>query len=451
MNIVQTYYNKNVAKYGLNFSGGYLSPEVYWLSMAYSCLLLRKYNTSNKIVLYANRSIIDILVGKFNLPYDEFVDLEDLGQLAEWFYCWPKLVTYSLQKSPFIHVDTDVFISAPLGKKFHNAELIAQHEEKDSVFYRVVYDNAIADKIILPAFLEECYEDRFIKSYNAGLFGGKDLDFIKEYINEILKFTHNNQCQLKNSQKKFLYNVLMEQWFFYALSRQKNKNVKTYYDSVITNFKMPGIPTPERIIYDSDMKYVHIMEYKDNIRCNKYIVYRMATEFPDYYKRITNACRNQMSLSNNNVYEDYSKGWLKERKKALLLSFANKRLEIRKKQFSQYKHFEEIRLDDNALWQYSIYKSPYTETIKISKHKCEQLLPNPYKSINDPYVIIAYNAIFDKVDEYVWGASRIELLNIFESGVTLGKIIQTFSLHEKCMIVNFVKQCLFDQILYLRR
>ena len=40
MNIIQSFFNKRITPQNLNYRGGYLSSFWFWLSIAYSCLLL---------------------------------------------------------------------------------------------------------------------------------------------------------------------------------------------------------------------------------------------------------------------------------------------------------------------------------------------------------------------------------------------------------------------------
>ena len=179
----------------------------------------------------------------------------------------------------------------PKPKRLLQASLVAQHRERDSNFYMEVYKQIGNDCIQLPQYLEGCNDGKYINSYNAGLLGGNDIDFFKSYVDEILKFLDINKRKFLQSDRKFLYNVVFEQWLFYGLARKKNKNVSTFYKDVITDFDMEKAKVPQQLLSLEDLDYLHVMEYKDNIRCNRFIAYQMQAEFPQEYERILSVCR----------------------------------------------------------------------------------------------------------------------------------------------------------------
>lgn len=225
MKLLQSYFNNNITETDIDYSGGYLSSIVNWLSMAYSCLLLKRNNPDKQLIFYGNETIVRLFEKLFRLPYDEYRVVKCTGEYANWFYCWPKIVTYQDQNEPFIHIDTDVFMWEPIPQRLLIAPLVAQHRERDSNFYMEVYKQIGIDCIQLPRYLEECNDGKYINSYNAGLLGGNDIDFFKSYLNEIVKFLDVNKKRLLQSDRKFLYNVVFEQWLFYGLTKKKNKEV----------------------------------------------------------------------------------------------------------------------------------------------------------------------------------------------------------------------------------
>ena len=103
--------------------------------MAYSCLLLKRNNPDKQLIFYGNETIVRLFEKLFRLPYDEYRVVKCTGEYANWFYCWPKIVTYQDQNEPFIHIDTDVFMWEPIPQRLLIAPLVAQHRERDSNFY----------------------------------------------------------------------------------------------------------------------------------------------------------------------------------------------------------------------------------------------------------------------------------------------------------------------------
>ena len=72
MNIIQSYFNKNISISDINYTGGYLSPIVNWLSMAYSCLLLRRHNPYDRLIFYGDTDIIYLFINSTLLYFAIF-------------------------------------------------------------------------------------------------------------------------------------------------------------------------------------------------------------------------------------------------------------------------------------------------------------------------------------------------------------------------------------------
>lgn len=112
MNILQTYYDDCIHEHGLDVSGRYLNSVINWLSIAYSCLTLKKNNPKSPLFFYGDSDIVHILRDLFKLPYDEYKIFDRHILEGNKYYCLPKIITYSLQNAPFIHIDTDIFVSS---------------------------------------------------------------------------------------------------------------------------------------------------------------------------------------------------------------------------------------------------------------------------------------------------------------------------------------------------
>lgn len=68
-------------------------------------------------------------------------------------------------------------------------------------------------------------------SYNAGIIGGNDLEFIAEYCRTAFNFIESNHLNDINSKDIHINNnILFEQILFYAQSNSYNKPVATVLD-----------------------------------------------------------------------------------------------------------------------------------------------------------------------------------------------------------------------------
>ncbi len=481
MNLIQSFFNKKISEEKLNYKGGYLSPFIFWLSMAYSCLLLKRNNPSLHLLFYGNETIVHILRDLFNLPYDNYYVCEYNDEYDEWFYCWPKILTYQKQNEPFLHIDCDIFMWTPIPETLLKAPLVAQHKEKDSHFYREVFNEIKKDNVILPQYMQHCIGEKYIYSYNAGIIGGNDLEFLHRYIKHITTFVSENKARFATATRKFLYNVVLEQWLYYGLATFEHREVCTYYKNTITDFDMKDNKIPNQVVSGTPLNYMHVMEYKDNIRCNKFIVYKMLNEFPDQYMQILKVCTEA-----GVAYPQYENSLIAHgRKKSLRLehleritclsdsdlenlikyetlkekyknSFSKKRemlVMVQQDQINMVKMLQNSQISDCEN-----LKLELSHTLKIIE--CNDILFNLliFKSRcpkpTETCVLWVYNPILNKVDEFIWSYKRVQFLKelLREKNVNL-LLFQAYgkTLDKDSDLNSFIRQCMFDGIINIEK
>lgn len=475
MNLIQTYFNKNITLDNLNYKGGYLSPIINWLSMAYSCLLLKRFNPGDNLIFYGNETIVHLFENLFNLPYDEYHIIESKEVYSDWFYCWPKIITYRDQKDPFIHVDNDIFMWDQLPRELKDAPLVAQHLERDSKFYIDVYNQITKDKINIPDYIKTCYEGIFVNSYNAGLLGGNDLSFIQEYLSEIKSFIDNNALQISSSERRFLYNVVFEQWLYYGMTKKHNKIVKTYYSRPITDFDMKEAHVPFQILSLGELKYLHVMEYKDNIRCNRFIAYKMQEDFPHMYERILSVChhlgvKSTINFISSDSIDQKNEVFSRSKKLKELFNLSDenfneiKQFEISTNKllnkYNQHRHiYLNLQIEHNRLIErirqgnnlkgFKLIISPCLNISKVTPSLINLLLYNKKTTMStDNIVLQVYNPTFNKIDEFIWPIQKFQLLeSIIQQENTDQFFVGNRIDNNITKISAFLKQCLFDGII----
>jgi len=480
MNIIQSYFNKNISISDINYTGGYLSPIVNWLSMAYSCLLLRRHNPYDRLIFYGDTDIIYLFEHVFELPYDEYHSVHCNGNYSDWFYCWPKIITYMAQNDAFIHVDNDVFMWTPIPPKLRKAQLVAQHMEKDSQFYIDVYRQINKDGVIIPDYIKTCFSGKYVNSFNAGLLGGNDILFFKEYTLEIQKFLDTNVPKILASDKKFLYNVVFEQWLFFGMTKKFKKNVTTFYERPIIDFNMREAHVPSQILSLEDLEYMHVMEHKDNIRCNRFITYKMQSDFPKEYEKIISACwKLGLKSSLNACYLDSNSEnpeiFYRSHKLKELFNLTNESLSELKlyeddkknkqrRYAQQHAYYLELqkahnllidmyRKDKKTLARYSLTLNPYLIIMENVSPSLIDLLVYKTKKplLSDPIILQLYNPTFNKIDEFIWSKKKYSLLKSIVYQSNAMEIILNENKNSQLNQVSlFVKQCLFDGIITFR-
>ena len=102
--------------------------------------------------------------------------------MDESFWAYGKIVTYSLQNEPFLHVDNDIFISDKFPEKIEKAELVGQNIEwitpKATDDYTVALDFLRQNVSVCPKII---LDSKCRQSINMGLFGGNNIEFIQRY------------------------------------------------------------------------------------------------------------------------------------------------------------------------------------------------------------------------------------------------------------------------------
>jgi hypothetical protein len=131
---------------------------------------------------------------------------------------------------PFIHIDNDVILWKALEQKFLNSEVFVQCPEiiKNHEYETEKFLTNCPYKSIFNCFRQTK------RSYNMGIFGGKNLDFIQKYAEQAIEFVLNkeNEYFWKN------YNgyktswgraVLAEQHFLYVFGIINKQKIKCLF------------------------------------------------------------------------------------------------------------------------------------------------------------------------------------------------------------------------------
>ena len=226
---VQTFWS--AGKSLLTDSFGWNLPEYHLMSWALSCVTLKRY--ADEVVLYTDMEGKKILVEQLGLPYTDVVVYENITCPAKhWAY--PKIVTYSLQKEPFLHVDGDVYLSKPLSLAICDAPLIAQNKEIGTGYYRRMVDFFLSNNVVLTDWLRSALQEVSLNSFNMGVFGGKDIGFIRQYCEESFHLLRdNNLLDLTHKGIQVSNNIVFEQILFAAFARQYKREITTVIDKAI--------------------------------------------------------------------------------------------------------------------------------------------------------------------------------------------------------------------------
>lgn len=283
MKVVQTFWTGK--KSLLENSFGWVNPQYHLMSWALSCLSLKEHYEN--VVLYTDSNGYKVFVELLELPYKDVIVHYDNLNCPEPHWAYPKIVTYSLQDEPFIHVDGDVYLPERLNHNIEKSGLIAQNLEIGSSYYKNMMNDVLRRDISLPYYLEEELNKDSIGSYNAGILGGNNLAFIKEYCQtafDIIEINHLNDI---DSQKiNVNNNILFEQILFYALSTTCKTPVTTVLDHSVRDNGYTYQSFCNFYKYNNT-KLMHVLGgHKRNQRICELLGKTLLDKYPDYYKKI---------------------------------------------------------------------------------------------------------------------------------------------------------------------
>lgn len=180
---------------------------------------------------YPNTLLVTDIVGKrllvdeLGLPFATVsTELERLRDVDTRWWAIGKLVAYSLQTEPFIHIDTDVFLWKRLPVWLEETQVIAQHPEHftdgDRCYPLGEVENSMRETGgIIPQEWEWAHaRGRNQRAENCGICGGVDVNFLRHYatlaISTVLR--PENELGWLRLQRTWWYNMIVEQYLLAA-------------------------------------------------------------------------------------------------------------------------------------------------------------------------------------------------------------------------------------------
>ncbi|RUT71802.1 hypothetical protein D0817_03710 [Flavobacterium cupreum] len=283
----------------LRNNSGWLSPEYNLMSWTLSCLQLKQYYP--ELVLYCDSAYRKLLIDTLELPYSDVVcNLDILNKYHPQLWALPKIHSYSKQEKPFLHVDGDVFIWKKFEDSLLSSELVTQNKEAATDYYEKIM---ISLESALNYFPDEIQKERKsskpILAYNAGIFGGSDISFFKEYTSKAFEFVNKNILNLSKINVSG-FNIFFEQYLFYCLARKYNKKVNVLLSETIGDNQYKGFGDFARVPYEK--QYLHLLgNYKKNEFVCKQMAARLRQDYPEYYYRIIDLFKKNKVI----LYHDY--------------------------------------------------------------------------------------------------------------------------------------------------
>jgi len=283
MKIIQSFWSRGHVDL-LKFNAGWYAPEYHLMGWALSCLQLKRYYKN--VILYTDDIAAKMLIDILELPYsDAICNMDNIDNYHTQLWALPKINTYALQTTPFLHVDGDVFIWEPFDETLLNGNLIAQNMEFATSFYENTMLSLETHLTYMPNEITlERNENNTIYAYNAGILGGSDIDFFRLYTQKAKEFIDKNTCDLDKINIGS-FNIFFEQYLFYCLAKHHNKQVKLLLSDLIPDNEYIGFGDFNEIPHNK--KYLHLIgTYKRHKSVCEQMANRLRLDYPEYYYRI---------------------------------------------------------------------------------------------------------------------------------------------------------------------
>lgn len=260
-----------------------MNYQYFVFSCCFSCLSIKRFYA--KLNLYTDNEGYDLLIKDLNLPYEE-VSLA-LNQLAEEnskLWVLGKLLTIQLQKSPFIHIDNDIYLWEKLPESNSSDFLIAQSS------YKIPYMHTHSMNEILKKFhqIPSCITKpptAKTKNTNIGVIGGNNTSFFQEYCQTAYQLLEKNKNCLDHIDIG-PFNQVLDEYLFTSMVRDKKLDI-TYVIEDSPFDDLEDVNAAVRFNLTPVVnKYIHLL---GNLKQNKYaceqLALRFEYEFPEYYQK----------------------------------------------------------------------------------------------------------------------------------------------------------------------
>lgn len=277
MDLIQSFWSgrKEVLKYGY----GWYNSYYHMLGWILSSNQLHKHHENLK--LYTDKNGYEVLIHKLGLPYNSVTsNLNELDKYPHHLWVLSKIKVYALQDSPFLHVDSDVFIWEKFSEKLLGQNLIVQNIEQLTEYSHSIWHNLEKKLLFIPPDLNTDLQ----LSCNMGIVGGMDYKFINSFAARSFDFITKNR-KVWSDLEYTSFCLYFEQVLFYQYCHRKEKKISTFFPNVINDNEYTGFGDFEKI--PDELTYLHLLgDYKRDLRTCEMMENYVLLEYPMYLERL---------------------------------------------------------------------------------------------------------------------------------------------------------------------
>jgi hypothetical protein len=233
-----------------------------------------------------------LLVDRLGLPFAAVsTELDRLAGHDPGWWMLGKLVAYSLQTEPFVHIDSDVFLWKRLPAYLVDAPVLAQHPEYHQAAQYGIDDIDMALRGgggRLPREWEwACSLGHFVRAENCGILGGQDTAFLRYYANTALALIEGeeNLAIWRRFIVQFTHNCAVEQFFLAACIGFHAMHPDSPHRGVGVQYLFPSWAEATDANHAARAGYTHLMAGKRLPSAGQKLTDRVRRDWPDLYRR----------------------------------------------------------------------------------------------------------------------------------------------------------------------
>lgn len=246
-------------------------------------------------VLITDRPGKKLLVDQLGLQFAEVsTELDRLDGVDPGWWALGKLVAYSLQDRPFVHLDSDVFLWKRLPRHLSESAVFTQYPEgfydHDPHYRPQDIEWAFSEHgAKLPAEWEWTRSNRrHFPAENCGILGGSRVEFLRYYAQAALDLAlqPRNAAAWARLQDKRCYNVVLEQFFLSACVEFHGSHSASPYVGVRVSRLFNSWEEAFDPNYAARIGFTHLVAgAKSHPTVGRRLEERTRRDNPEYYRR----------------------------------------------------------------------------------------------------------------------------------------------------------------------
>jgi hypothetical protein len=269
-------------------------PLHHFLAWGLSLQLARRHYPETALVTDTPGRAL--LVDRLGLAFTHVsTELDELADADPRLWALGKLVAFSVQEEPFVHLDTDVFLWRALPARLTAAPVLGQHPENfhvaDDWCGARIIENAFQNAALaLPAEWEWARSlwGRRINQVNCGIVGGTNTAFIRYYAQLALDLVLNprHAAAWREIHDRSDLNTSIEQFTLAACTEFHRFNPASPFPGVHLRYLFPSNEAAFDRRYAERFGFTHLLaEAKHDARVADRLERRVEREDGELYRR----------------------------------------------------------------------------------------------------------------------------------------------------------------------